>query len=332
MVPDNIFPMIFKYISFKDLFNSIALVCKWWRHLLYGAFETLDFININNNIYFSHIPLNITSIPALENLITKFYAIRTLKLERFENANDECVSSILDNCPCVESIFIRSAGISDISIRLSNLKSLSIVSCPRLMNFTITSSANTLKRLKISQCDSIDGDALSKVVKPLKNVEEFDFSGNEKISDLDIQSNSLLQLNLSFCSNFYSLAAIRCPNIVYLNISYTSVYDRSITTLLSNCVNLQQFHCIGILSLFVFTVPPDCNNIQSLHLSGNANLKNIIIETDENQQGKVRLPKLSHVDLRICESLNEDCIKDIIEASDKNVLKSLLYNEKNEVL
>ena len=71
---DTMFRIVFQFLTFRELFQTVSMVCKWWRNILFRSIHTVDIVYVNKNVFFGPIPVKIDRIEELVGLSQLFVA------------------------------------------------------------------------------------------------------------------------------------------------------------------------------------------------------------------------------------------------------------------
>ncbi|XP_053175910.1 dynein regulatory complex subunit 6 [Scomber japonicus] len=165
-------------------------------------------------------------------------SLKEIVVNDMPTLSDSCVLALIDRCRCLSSISLLDAPhLSDIAFKAiaegAKLKTFSTEGNNQLTDLSLKalcSSSHNLSRLHATECPRIT-DASLKSVAILKNLQQLDISGCNKVSDKGIyyliegsSATTLRELNVSYCNHISDISVMRITRrlckLYHLNLSY----------------------------------------------------------------------------------------------------------------
>lgn len=204
---------------------------------------------------------NIKNIKKLKNLIIQRVPFKDIFW--LSNTHINYISS----CIGLESLYINSRGLSDISTigECKSLKSL-ILKSKSIINFNPLKECKLLKELSLSECYHLNDISF---IKNLTELEYLNIDDCFLVKDINILEHceKLRELSMNFCKNIRDISILKhCYNLEYLNIDKCYDIENISVLRMLNLKKLSLSCCHGILD---FTPLKNCTTLEYLNVSYN---------------------------------------------------------------
>ena len=227
-----------------------------------------------------------------------------------------------------EQIFgLLKKNLVDIDISWTKITDLGISHITNLQN---------LEKLTIMNCEKVSGKHFDVILNNNTNLIELNLRGCRRIEDIEIKSDQLRVLNLSFCSRISpkSIYGISCPNLQTLNLSHISGFDdvfvqsnkdflfenlialdisgTSISKhaeFLKNSSNIKIIRlnsCKNLSDYFLHSISTKCTNIEILEMKSCSCLNDELLASIFN-----RCHQILELDISRCNSISDIGIKEL---------------------
>ncbi|KAL9656424.1 hypothetical protein ABK040_005189 [Willaertia magna] len=254
---NEIFVKILQFCTFDEIFPKLVFVCKWWKDLIYNSFKSLDIVYCNENIFFLKININIDIMEELINLIIKFKNIVNLRLHKFYNLNDLQFQIILENLNFLENLEIIDCGLKLPNLDYLKNKKIKSIDFNHNLNLENIIFKNYLFGNFIFHLDLSDTKIndlnLQNCLQNCKNLNYLNLTNCNNLNNIFIENLQVLEiLILRFCKQLKNIHFKICKNLLFLDLSYTSIKDKHFNAFfnyLMLCTNLEVLKVNGCNNL-----------------------------------------------------------------------------------